>query len=231
MVGVSLRAPSLIEFLGGFFFSKSVLSNCGPFLGQMFCYISTVRPRSNPHSFTQISTVIPSKPSRYLETLTSNMTTSRFLALGLLVLAAMTTLMVSALPHEGTSKHPAQRLQGRREDTPAIPRRPKAVGLDAFHGSQFQFFDEHGFVAGSPGVEAAPVFLYSRTQSIYVCIASPIVMNSGAVTLNIAGTGSVLSGECNRPGFEPSQTKPRIAEKARDGERQPGGGLHKSRPI
>ena len=96
------------------------------------------------------------------------MTTFRFLAVGLFMLASMITFMISALPHDGISKQPAQRLQLRGDDIPAIPHRPEGVGADAFHGSQFQFFDEHGFVAGSPGVEAAPVFLYSRTQSIYV---------------------------------------------------------------
>lgn len=78
-----------------------------------------------------------------------------------------------ALPHEMTSKDPAQGRQVRREEIPTIPSRPESVGEDTFHGSQFQFFDELGFVAGSPGVEAAPVFLYSRTQSTFVWHTSP----------------------------------------------------------
>lgn len=96
------------------------------------------------------------------------MTNFLFLTFGLLMLASMITVMASALPHEGILKHPAQRLQARQDDIPAIPHRPEGVGADAFHGSQFQFFDELGFVAGSPGVEAAPVFLYSRTRSRFV---------------------------------------------------------------
>lgn len=111
------------------------------------------------------------------------MTTFRFRTFGLLMLASMIALLVSALPHEGISKQPAvQRLQprGGGDNIPAIPRRPEGVGADAFHGSQFQFFDEHGFVAGSPGVEAAPVFLYSRTQSIYVVAFSPSLYETRA---------------------------------------------------
>ena len=73
-------------------------------------------------------------------------------------------VMITALPQEGVSKNPAQRLQARGEGDVTIPDRPEGVGADAFHGSQFQFFDELGFVNGSPGVEAAPVFLYARTQ-------------------------------------------------------------------
>lgn len=76
--------------------------------------------------------------------------------------------IISGLLHEGIPTSPTQQRRVRRGDIPTIPPRPEGVGADAFHGSQFQFFDEHGFVAGSPGVEAAPVFLYSRTQSAFV---------------------------------------------------------------
>lgn len=82
--------------------------------------------------------------------------------------------MITALPHEGISWSPTQQHEVRRGDIPTIPPRPEGIGADAFHGSQFQFFDEHGFVAGSPGVEAAPVFLYSRTQSIFVSYPSSL---------------------------------------------------------
>ncbi|KAI4246345.1 MAG: hypothetical protein L6R40_002013 [Gallowayella cf. fulva] len=47
---------------------------------------------------------------------------------------------------------------------PAIPKRPDAVGPNSFHVSQFVFFDNIGFVDGSPGVEAAPVFLFARAD-------------------------------------------------------------------
>ncbi len=57
------------------------------------------------------------------------------------------------------------RPQHLRTSIPSIPDRPAGVGPSSFHGSQFQFFNDIGFVAGSPDVEAAPVFLYSRTNS------------------------------------------------------------------
>ena len=57
------------------------------------------------------------------------------------------------------------RPQNLRRDVPQIPERPTGVGLNSYHGVQFNYMDEIGFVPGSPGVEAAPVFLYSRTDS------------------------------------------------------------------
>lgn len=83
----------------------------------------------------------------------------------------MIMAMITALPHEGISKNLTQRRQARGEPgaaIPAIPDRPEDVGENTFHGSQFQFFDEIGFVKGSPGVEAAPVFLYARTRDSMV---------------------------------------------------------------
>ena len=67
--------------------------------------------------------------------------------------------LISALP-QFTISEPVHL----RRNVPQPPPRPEGVSQDNFHGSQFQFFDDIGFVAGSPGVEAAPVFLYSRTD-------------------------------------------------------------------
>lgn len=133
------------------------------------------------------------------------MTSFRFFSFVLLVLASV----VAALPHEGISNDVGQRYQVRRQNIPAIPPRPEGVGAESFHGSQFQFFDEHGFVAGSPGVEAAPVFLFSRTQSIYVWHASSLQLS--ASVLSIARTGSMLPRECHCPRFETPKTKSWIA--------------------
>ncbi|KAI4170975.1 MAG: hypothetical protein LQ346_008798 [Caloplaca aetnensis] len=47
----------------------------------------------------------------------------------------------------------------------SLPDRPVGVGPDSFHGSQFRSFDDTAFAAGSPAVEAAPAFLFSRTGS------------------------------------------------------------------
>ena len=47
-------------------------------------------------------------------------------------------------------------------DDKGIPSRPAGIGNRTFHGSQFRHIEEIGFVAGSPAVEAAPVFLYGR---------------------------------------------------------------------
>lgn len=132
------------------------------------------------------------------------MTSFRFFSFVLLVLASV----VAALPREGISNDLGQRYQVRRQDIPTIPPRPEGVGAESFHGSQFQFFDEHGFVAGSPGVEAAPVFLFSRTQSIYdPCYPeSAIVLGSNPPKPNPGsrrkfGTGSVNPGaHCTNPG-------------------------------
>lgn len=99
------------------------------------------------------------------------MSSFRFIIFAFLVVAAM----IMALPEERSFEMtPAQRRQSRREGIPEMPPRPEGVVAGTFHGSQFQFFDELGFVAGSPGVEAAPVFLYSRTQSIFVWHASSL---------------------------------------------------------
>lgn len=92
------------------------------------------------------------------------MRASAFVKLVLCVCLPLTT----ALPWV-CSSNPAHPNHFRR-DIPAIPDRPQGVGPNSFYGSQSQFFDDIGFVAGSPGVEAAPVFLYSRTDSSDVCI-------------------------------------------------------------
>ena len=39
----------------------------------------------------------------------------------------------------------------RRRTPPLIPPRPEGVGPESFHGSQFDFFDDIGFVAGKFG--------------------------------------------------------------------------------
>lgn len=92
------------------------------------------------------------------------MATFKVFSFVFLILASV----ITALPHAVIPSDLGQSHPIRRSDIPAIPPRPEGIDIEAFHGSQFQFFDERGFVAGSPGVEAAPVFLYSRTQSIYV---------------------------------------------------------------
>ncbi|KAG8534388.1 uncharacterized protein KY384_001233 [Bacidia gigantensis] len=111
--------------------------------------------------------------------------------------------LVNALP-QLQSRNPL----ATRDDIPPIPPRPDNVGKETFHGSQFQFFDQHGFVAGSPGVEAAPVFLFSRTQKIYdPCYPeSAVVIGSNPPKPNPGtdgdkGTASVNPGaDCTNPG-------------------------------
>lgn len=49
-----------------------------------------------------------------------------------------------------------------------LPPRPPGLGNRAFHGSQFRDFEKFGFTIGSPAVDVAPVFLYSRSRSFYV---------------------------------------------------------------
>jgi len=61
---------------------------------------------------------------------------------------------------------------------PRIPERPSGVGPNSFHGIQFQYFDDLGFVSGSPGVEAAPVFLYARTGPTVVSLKFLLVLSS-----------------------------------------------------
>ncbi|MCJ1427845.1 hypothetical protein MMC29_005751 [Sticta canariensis] len=136
------------------------------------------------------------------------MNSFKFFSFGFLLLASVIMVMITALPQEGISTNPAQRLQARGEGDATIPDRPEGVGADTFHGSQFQFFDELGFVKGSPGVEAAPVFLYARTQdeldpcypeSAIVLGSNPPKPNPGSG--NKRGTGSANPGaDCTDPG-------------------------------
>lgn len=49
-----------------------------------------------------------------------------------------------------------------------LPPRPPGLGNRAFHGSQFRDFEKFGFTIGSPAVEVAPVFLFSRSRTFYV---------------------------------------------------------------
>lgn len=100
----------------------------------------------------------------------------KFFGFGFLLLVSVIMVVITALPHEEISKTPAHRQQARWESDPTIAGRPEGVGEDTFHGSQFQFFDELGFVKGSPGVEAAPVFLYARTIERMVFYPPPIIM-------------------------------------------------------
>ncbi|MCJ1430265.1 hypothetical protein MMC29_008182, partial [Sticta canariensis] len=132
----------------------------------------------------------------------------KFFGFGFFFLASVIMVMITALPHEGISKNPAHRQQARWENEATVPRRPEGVGADTFHGSQFEFFDELGFVKGSPGVEAAPVFLYARTlqrmdpcypESAVVLGSSPPRPNPGSG--NKRGTASANPGEdCTDPG-------------------------------
>ena len=74
--------------------------------------------------------------------------------------------------------------------------------------SMFTSFDQSGFIAGTPAVEAAPVFLLSRTQKDYdpcypesavVIGSNPPKLNLGTDTSN--GTESVNPGaDCTNPG-------------------------------
>jgi hypothetical protein len=55
---------------------------------------------------------------------------------------------------------------------PIITCRPSSIPETSMHGSQFSWFDDrakaYGFEEGSPAVQAAPVFLYSRIGINYV---------------------------------------------------------------
>ena len=52
-----------------------------------------------------------------------------------------------------------------REEVPATPERPEGIADSSFHGNDFVFLAEKGW---GPAVEAAPVWLFSRTLSTNV---------------------------------------------------------------
>ena len=104
---------------------------------------------------------------------------------------------------------PQSKTRFRRQDAPPPPPpRPDNVAPDTFHGSQFDNFDSVGFAPGSPGVDAAPVFLYARTssnndpcypESAVVIGSNPPKPNPG--TDERGGTMSANPGaDCTNPG-------------------------------
>ena len=56
--------------------------------------------------------------------------------------------------------HQLQLVQRQARPTPD---RPDGADKNSFHNVQFEDFDGIGMVDGSPGVEAAPIFLFART--------------------------------------------------------------------
>lgn len=107
----------------------------------------------------------------------------------ILVFKPVSSNPISFSAHHG---HP----QSVRRDIPVIPPRPNGVGPNSFHGSQFAFFDDIGFVAGSPGVEAAPVFLYSRTgPTVVSTFNSPLLrfQSTAMHRLTLRSIGPLLS--------------------------------------
>ncbi|KAL8707122.1 MAG: hypothetical protein Q9220_007799 [cf. Caloplaca sp. 1 TL-2023] len=119
----------------------------------------------------------------------------------ILVTLSMTPWQAVCAPGPG-----AKQKAARSEST--LPERPPAVGPDTFHGSQFAAFDDLPFTAGSPAVDAAPVFLFSRTgknndpcypESAVVLGSNPPVMNPG--TDGPRGPASINPGvDCTNPG-------------------------------
>lgn len=103
--------------------------------------------------------------------------------------------------------------QALRRDIPPIPDRPEGMNPNTFHDNQFIYFDDIGFVNGSPAVEAAPVWLFSRTNDDYdpcypesaVKIGSdPKEPNPG--TDGPEGTASINPGaDCTNPGDRPHE--------------------------
>lgn len=66
-----------------------------------------------------------------------------------------------------------------RDVLPQVPERPASSGLNSFHGNQFKYLEQTGF---GPAVDAMPVFLYSRTTSLFV---SNVELGSFLSDLNI----------------------------------------------
>ncbi len=66
---------------------------------------------------------------------------------------------------------PGQR--SKRDAPPPIPVRPSTSDPNSFHGSQFQYLEQTGY---APAVDAMPVFLFSRTQPIYVRDPCPVAL-------------------------------------------------------
>lgn len=64
----------------------------------------------------------------------------------------------------------------KRDAPPPIPVRPSTSDPNSFHGSQFQYLEQTGY---APAVDAMPVFLFSRTQPIYVRQPLPITLQIG----------------------------------------------------
>lgn len=99
--------------------------------------------------------------------------------LPLLLLAYSTyTLRGACAPGFGAPRGVARQVS-------SLPDRPVGVGPDRFHGSQFRSFDDTAFATGSPAVEAAPAFLFSRTGSSdvstafaskHVALALPVIL-------------------------------------------------------
>ena len=129
-----------------------------------------------------------------------------FLSFILIIMASI--LSAYALPRlESVQVHDDHEIAA-RDGLPPIPDRPDNVRPDTFHVSMFTSFDQYGFIAGTPAVEAAPVFLFSRTQKNYdpcypesavVIGSNPPKPNPGTDTSK--GTESVNPGaDCTNPG-------------------------------
>lgn len=114
-----------------------------------------------------------------------------------------------------------------RRGAPPIPPRPANVGNQTFHTSQFDFFEEIGFVPGSPAVESSPVFLFGRAKKTFVSVH---VNCASAHPLTLL-SGSMLSRECCRDRIKPSGAEPWDRLFVRTGLHEPWSRLHKSRGL
>ncbi|KAI9717019.1 MAG: hypothetical protein M1812_004954 [Candelaria pacifica] len=114
--------------------------------------------------------------------------------------------LVTAIPRP-LSPNPSRASRLRRD----IPSRPDGVSPNSFHGDQFRFFDENGFVAGSPAVEAAPVFLYSRTTaSDDPCYPESAVLIGSNPPKPNPGTGGAKGVASFNPGVDCTDPGPYV---------------------
>lgn len=114
-----------------------------------------------------------------------------------------------------------------RRGAPPIPPRPANVGNQTFHTSQFDFFEEIGFVPGSPAVETSPVFLFGRAKRSFVSVH---VHCASAHPLTLL-SGSMLSRECCCHRIKPPEAESWDKHIIRTGLYEPWSGLHKSRDL
>ena len=114
-----------------------------------------------------------------------------------------------------------------RRAVPSIPPRPAKVGNQTFHTSQFDFFEETGFVPGSPAVETSPVFLFGRAKRTFVSVHVNCASNHPLTLLS----GSMLSRECCRDRIKPPEAESRDKHFVGTALYEPWSGLHKSRDL